>query len=177
MGILNTERLRLRPLEKSDAPNLVQWMNDVDVTRYLSHYLPMTLEEEEIWIAERHKKYPHHIVWGIEMRETSRLIGTVGLHLIDHRSGIATLGISIGEKTEWGKGYGTEAVERVVAFAFEVLNLRKVTLEVYGSNGRAQACYKKCGFRKEGCLKKHRFARGRYEDMVVMSVFRPCSPR
>jgi len=86
---------------------------------------------------------------GIEVREEQSwvLIGNTGFHRIDWLNRWAELGIVIGEKTYWNQGYGTEAVQAMVAIAFTLLNLNRVQLEVYDFNHRARRAYEKAGFR------------------------------
>ena len=71
-------------------------------------------------------------------------IGTVELYDLGKRS--ATLGIIIGERHYWGKGYGTEAIHALLDYAFNTLGLEDVRLHTFGDNVRAQACFKKVGF-------------------------------
>ncbi|MBU7025134.1 MAG: GNAT family N-acetyltransferase, partial [Theionarchaea archaeon] len=82
----------------------------------------------------------------------------------------AELGIFIGEKKYWGKGYGTEAVRLGLKLAFEALNLNKVYLRAFINNKRAQKCYEKAGFKKEGILRQDMFKNGNYIDCIVYSI-------
>ena len=76
--------------------------------------------------------------------EEACYIGTVELY--DIRFDSATLGIIIGEKTHWSKGYGPEAIGALLEHAFSDLELREVRLNTFGDNLRAQAAFKKIGF-------------------------------
>lgn len=97
-------------------------------------------------------------------------IGYVELREINWRRRAAELRVCIGEKTYWGRGYGTAAVREIVARSFERLNLYYVYLRVYRDNLRALRCYQKCGFRVEGILR----AGGRTEDdIVLMGIHHP----
>ncbi|MCK6462282.1 MAG: GNAT family N-acetyltransferase [Candidatus Pacebacteria bacterium] len=165
------EKVNLRPLLKSDVGKLMRWINDPEVTQYLSAYLPMHEDEEICWIENLSKRKSSDIVLGVETIERT-LIGTAGLHGINWKDRTVTLGISIGEKSYWGKGFGTEAVSLLIGFAFNTLNLRKVCLTVLSNNKRAIKCYKGCGFKVEGCRKRQIFKNGRYLDQILMSVFR-----
>ena len=71
-------------------------------------------------------------------------IGTIELYDIRHDT--ATLGIIIGERSHWSRGFGPEAIEALLTRAFETLNLERVTLSTFGDNERAQAAFKKAGF-------------------------------
>jgi RimJ/RimL family protein N-acetyltransferase len=164
-------KVYLRPLERADAPLLVPWMNDHEVTRNLRRYLPLSLREEEAFI-EKLGKDEHGFVVGIASRETDRLLGGTGLHQIDFRNRHAQFGIFIGDNAEWGKGYGTEATWLMVKYAFETLNLNRVWLHVYEDNQRGIRAYEKVGFRQEGVLRQDTFRDGRYWNTIVMAVLR-----
>ena len=73
----------------------------------------------------------------------------IGLtELYDIRDGVGTLGIIIGERDFWGRGYGTETVRRLLHFAFDELGLNQVRLATFEDNLRAQASFRKAGFRE-----------------------------
>ncbi len=86
-------------------------------------------------------------------------IGTVGLHDLDFVNGNAEFGISIGEKGEWNKGYGTDALRAICDFGFGELRLERIELEVYADNARGRRSYEKAGFGLEGTLRRRHFAR------------------
>src|SRR5580658_8859407 len=98
----------LRPLEPEDAPPIVTWFNDPEVTRFTLRYRPLTVAEE-LEFFQRIRTSETDLVLGIALREKDDLIGTTGLHQIDARNRHALFGISIGDKQHWGKGHGSEA--------------------------------------------------------------------
>ena len=114
---------------------------------------------------------PWRLVWCIET-EDGQPIGNLGLHAIDETHGRATLGIAIGEKDHWGRGYGTDAIRQVLGYAFRELGLRRVDLHVDEDNVRGIRCYEKCGFVREGLLRGHRLRLGEPVNCVVMAVLR-----
>jgi ribosomal-protein-alanine N-acetyltransferase len=164
-------KVYLRPLEREDAPILVPWFNDPEVTRTLRRYLPLALREEQDFI-EKLGQNEHNLAVGIALRDSDRLIGGTGFHDMDFRNRHASFGILIGEKTEWGKGYGTEATSLMVGYAFETLNLNRVWLHVYEHNPKAVRVYEKVGFRREGVLRQDCYREGRYWDTIVMAILR-----
>jgi RimJ/RimL family protein N-acetyltransferase len=164
-------KIYLRPLERGDAPRIVPWFNDPEVTRTLERYRPMNLQEEEAFIEHAYRS-EHDLPLGIAPLDAEQLVGVTGLHSIDGKNRHATFGIIIGEKSEWGKGYGTEATALMVAHAFDALNLNRVWLRVYEHNARAIRAYEKVGFRREGVLRQDRFSEGRYWDTIVMGILR-----
>jgi RimJ/RimL family protein N-acetyltransferase len=161
----------LRPLELADAPTMVPWLNDSEVTRHLRGYQPMTLAAEEAFLR-RMSESPTDLALGIALRANDRLVGATGLHKMDTRNRHAEFGICIGDKSAWGKGHGTEATRLVVRHAFDTLNLNRVWLQVYEYNERGLRVYQKVGFRTEGRLRQDTFRDGRYWDTVVMAVLR-----
>jgi ribosomal-protein-alanine N-acetyltransferase len=166
------DRVYLRPLETADASQLQQWINDPEVSRYLSVYRPMKLEDEQQFI-ERANAGGENLAFGVALRQTDQLLGSAGLQRVDWKNRSAGFGISLGVPGEWGKGYGTEATRLVVQVAFERLNLHRVWLVVYEFNERGRRCYERAGFVREGVMRDYHFADGRYWDAHLMSVLRP----
>jgi RimJ/RimL family protein N-acetyltransferase len=164
------DKVYLRPLDRGDAPAFVTWLNDPELSRFLLARLPMTLRAEEEFIDSLGKG--ERITLGIALRDGDRLIGGAGLHDLDERCRRATFGILIGPPEERGKGYGTEVTRLMVGYAFETLNLNRVTLQVYEYNPRGMRTYEKVGFRREGVLRQDTYRDGRYWDTIVMGILR-----
>jgi [ribosomal protein S5]-alanine N-acetyltransferase len=165
------ERIYLRPLEKSDAATLEEYINDPEVTRTLCVHRPMNLERE-LEFVERVAKAETDVVLGIAVKTDDKIIGTTGLHRLDFKDRKAEMGISIGAKEEWNKGYGTEAVRLMVRYGFLTLNLNRIYLRAIEHNARAIRVYESVGFRKEGLLRQDCYREGRYWDMVLMSILK-----
>jgi len=162
--------VRLRALTKEDLPRCVQWIGDQDVTQYLNFHRPISLEQEERWFDSiLNDTSGRNEPFAIETLERQH-IGVCGLHDIHARYRHAELGIFIGEKEYWGRGYGSEAVRLLLEFAFGQLNLHRVYLHVFASNERAVRAYEKCGFKREGLLRHHAFKNGRYVDVIIMGI-------
>jgi RimJ/RimL family protein N-acetyltransferase len=164
-------KIYLRPVEREDARQCVAWFNHPEITRTLLTHRPINLRAEEQFI-DKALQNERDLVLGIATLASDRLIGVTGLKDIDYRNRHAGFGITIGEKEEWGKGYGTEATRLVVAHAFETLNLNRVWLHVYEYNERGIRSYEKVGFQKEGILRQETYREGRYWDTIVMAILR-----
>jgi RimJ/RimL family protein N-acetyltransferase len=164
-------RLYLRPLEKADAPLCARFMNDPDVRRTLKRNWPLSVAEEENWVANV-ANARENVVLGICLRDGDRLIGTVGLSQFDWVARHASFGISVGEKDCWDKGYGSEAMRLIIGHAFETLNLQRVWLDVNEFNPRAFHVYEKLGFVTEGRLRRQTFRDGRFWDVIRMGLLR-----
>ena len=104
--------------------------------------------------------------------DDDRPIGTCGLFQVDKVNGNAGIGISIGEKSLWGQGLGTDAMIALLDFGFGMLRLERMWLEVYDFNERARRSYEKCGFVLEGTERRAIFKHGRFIDVHLMSILR-----
>lgn len=164
-------RVYLRPLEREDAPHFVAWLNDPEVTRHLQIHLPINRRAEEEFL-DKIGRDEHALTVGIAIRATDQLIGALGFHQIDFKDRQASFGISIGDKDEWGKGYGTEATRLLVQYGFDTLNLNRIWLRVYEDNLRGLRAYEKVGFKREGVLRQDSFREGRYWNTIAMGILR-----
>jgi RimJ/RimL family protein N-acetyltransferase len=169
------KRIRFRAPERSDLPTFVEWLNDPEVTVGLMIAYPMGLEDENQWF-DRMSHLPleqHPYVIEIMEGKEWRKIGTCGFNDIDWRNSNAEIGIMIGDKTCWNKGYGTEAMKLLIKVGFEIMNLHRTWLRVYANNTRAIRCYEKAGFVQEGRKREAEYKNGKYFDILLMSVLRP----
>jgi RimJ/RimL family protein N-acetyltransferase len=163
----------LRPAERDDLPRFVRWFADAETSRFLMVRAPFSQAMEEQWFEDmvgRQGKSDYHFV--ICRLADGEPIGTVGLHDLDFVNGHAEFGISIGEKGEWDKGFGTDALHAICDFGFGELRLQRIELEVYAGNARARRSYEKAGFVLEGTLRQRHFSEGRYSDVLIMSLLR-----
>ena len=171
--IIRGELVHLRAPERADIETFLRWFNDADVVRNLAMYAPLSRAAEESWfermLASQGSTDYH---WVVCIADDSRPIGTAGLHFIDHRNGTAEFGIALGEKEEWGKGYGTDALRAVCDFGFGELRLDRIGLYVYAGNDRGRRAYEKAGFVLEGTMRQAHFSRGERHDVHVMGLLR-----
>ncbi|MDI6917337.1 MAG: GNAT family protein [Thermoplasmatales archaeon] len=166
--MIKGKKVVLRALEKDDLDRCLKWINDMDVVKLAGPpRFPKSKAEEEKWFEKTINDDKNRV---LAIDANGKHIGNVGLHNIDFRNRNAMLGIMIGEKKYWNKGYGSDAVKTLVSLAFNELNLHKIYLHVFPSNKRALKCYEKCGFKKEGVLREHVFKGGKYQDLTVMSI-------
>lgn len=165
------EKTRLRAIEREDVPRFVDWLNDPEVAYYLGRLPLLSRAEEERWFEETLKDGRHRIL-AIDTKEGVH-IGSIGLHNLDWKNGSGELGIMIGDKNYWGKGYGTDAVRSLLRFGFQDLNLHRIFLRVYDFNPRAIRCYEKCGLQREGLHRDAAFINGQYHHELVMGLLRP----
>jgi len=167
--VLEGEKVRLRPVREEDLPHFVRWLNDRDVLQWLTLPKPPTVDEErQWWEAEQHN--PNDIVWAIETLD-GRLLGDMALSP-NPLGRWADLGLFIGEKGVWSRGYGTDAVRTLLRYAFAGMRLNRVSLTADELNARALRCYEKCGFVREGLMRQHRVVDGQFRNTVMMGILR-----
>ncbi len=168
------KHIRFRAPEREDLPTFVKWINDPEVRAGFSSFLPMSLAQEEQWFEDMQKRPKEEQPMTIEIKEKGKwmAIGTIGFFSIDSISRRSEVGIMIGNKNYWNKGYGTESMQLLLKHGFETLNLNRIFLRVFANNRRAIRCYEKVGFIHEGLMRQALYTEGEYIDILLMSVLR-----
>jgi RimJ/RimL family protein N-acetyltransferase len=172
--MLYGKRIRLRRNERSDLPKFVKWLNDPDVRRFLSMSMPISQASEEQWFENMLKRPSEEQSLGVEIKDKGdwRLIGNCGLFDLNWRTRSAEVGLFIGDKTCWNKGYGTDVMRLLLRHGFGTLNLNRIFLHVDAENLGGIRAYEKAGFVHEARLREANFREGKYCDDLVMSVLR-----
>lgn len=174
MSIIYGKRIRLRAVEREDVQKFHEWVNDPEVTRGLVMIMPMSMRDETEWFEGLSKRELNQRPLSIEIRKGKgwKLIGNCGVFGIEWENRSGELGIMIGEKSEWNKGYGAEGMSLLLKHGFETLNLNRIYLRVYAYNIGAVRAYEKAGFILEGRLREAVYKLGKYDDVLIMSVLR-----
>lgn len=171
--MLEGRLVNLRAHEVTDADAIFRWINDCDVARFLKARYPQPRAFEDGWMIERAamRLSLARVSFAIETKQGVH-VGNIGLHDGSPENRSASLGMMIGEKDYWSKGYGSDALMTLLRFAFEEMNLNRVSLDVYDFNDRGLAAYRKCGFVEEGRRRRARYQDGDHHDVVAMSILR-----
>lgn len=163
------ERCYLAPIEVEDAARYVEWFNDLEVAQYLSMLAsPLTNVREEELLQNMAAEGVH--IFGIVDAQEDTLIGNCGLVELDHINRTGDVGILIGDKRCWNRGYGREAMGLLLDYGFNILNLHNLQLKVYGNNHRAIACYRSVGFKDIGLRREARVLAGTAFDILYMDM-------
>ena len=167
------DKKRLREYREEDIETVQKYINDPEVKKLLHAGVPYlyTLEDEKKWY-ENCSAQNDTYSFAIETLEEKKYIGGCGVNRVDWKNSVVDVGIFIGDKEYWGKGYGTDAMLVLVSFIFKQLNINKIKLQVFAFNERAIKSYKKCGFRVEGVLRQEIYRDGKYHDDIVMGLLK-----
>ncbi len=163
--------LMLREYRESDFEHIRKWVNDIEVTRYLSSIFDYAHSEKNT------KDYINHMMnqgkgFVIADKKDESYIGQIDIIKINNRDRIAELGLVIGRKDLHGNGYGQEALRLLQKFVFETININRLELLVHSENKRAIECYKKAGFIEEGRKREAFYFQGKYIDDIIMSMLK-----
>ena len=170
-------RLIFQALDKSQLPIYVEWMRDSEVTHNLGvPMVPYSVADEETWLENEFKRTIDERTMNIYIQDGDasglKLIGNGGFHAIDRKEQSAEIGLLLGDKTEWNKGYGTEAVQALIWHGFHNLNLHRILLRVHAPNKGGIRAYEKAGMKQEGTFREAHYQEGRFVDVYSMSILR-----
>ncbi len=171
--MLQGKRLMLRAIEREDLPRLAAFDNDLAVELAgggdppMPRPLAFLVAEHEGRAAKGGRDGSHFVI-----EAAGAVIGICGLSHFDLWHRTCELGITIGDRAYWGRGYGREVVALLLGYAFRYHNMRKVFLRVWSNNERGIRAYRACGFVEEGRLREHVWSDGRYHDLIYMGVLR-----
>ena len=164
-------RLLLRPVELTDANETYRsWMNDPAVIQYTeSRFQSYSLEQIRDYVRSVQADSSSRFFAIIE-KETGKHIGNVKIGHIHPVHRHADVGIIIGDKASWGKGYASESLQLIAWYAREQLQLRKLTAGIYANNLGSLQAFLKAGFVLEGRFAQHWFCDGEYVDGLQMGL-------
>ncbi len=170
---LEGDRISLREVLLTDVnANYHRWMNDPEVTRYLeSRFYPNSVEGLRDYVS--HKLGDRdNIFLAIILKDGERHIGNIKLGPINWIHRFADVGILIGEKDCWRKGYATEAILLITDYAFKTLNLHHLTAGCYAANVGSTKAFIKAGWQQEGVQHNHFFCGETYMDAIMLGITR-----
>ncbi|SET07986.1 GNAT family N-acetyltransferase [Paenibacillus sp. NFR01] len=159
--------IRLEPFERADFKLLIGWIDSPEFMVQWSgktFHFPLTEEQLEHYNESNNHNYK------VILEESNEVIGHISLS-VDEENHSGRIGkVIIGAKDRHGQGIGQMMIRKVVAIAFERLNLHRVSLGVFDFNHAAMACYEKAGFIKEGMLRESRKVGEEYWNLWEMSI-------
>ena len=178
--MLQVKNVLLRALRPDDLPRLCEFNNDVEVELAGGGDPPKPQS-----LARLQAEYDASVSRGgrddaaFAVEADGALIGHCALFGFEPTAQTCELGITIGDKRYWGRGYGREIIRLLLDYAFRLRNQQRVFLKVHSRNERALRAYCACGFIEEGRLRRHVWSNGAYDDLVMMGILRtewPATP-
>jgi len=152
-SVISGERVRLRKKKLSDARNDYTWHTDAELVK-LDAAMHLTISYTQYlisYVSELHL-LPHTSHRFAVDTLDGRHIGNCTYYNVNDTRGEAEVGVMIGDRNYWGKGYGTDVIRTLVNHIFGKTNLNRLYLKTLDWNKRAQQCFTKCGFRPCGNL-------------------------
>jgi RimJ/RimL family protein N-acetyltransferase len=172
VNMLQGTRVFLRPLEEEDLSVLVGWRNLAKTWATFFNKVPLSYARQKHWF-ETLLRDEQRFMFMICTVSSGEAIGTIGLDRIDFANQCGELGnVLIGEADARGKGLAGEAIDLLVEYCFQRLNLHRLTVFLYKDNEQAMSLYRSRGFEEEGVLREARFDEGRFKHVSVMGLLR-----
>ncbi len=162
--------IKLRKLSANDYITYHNWRNDLDVMQSTSPNLDIYTLEDTQGLIEMISSQTDAKGYIIVDKSTNEDVGIVSLINIDYKNRSAECIIDIGSKNSWGKGIGTSAMNLILNYAFNELNLHRIYLQVFSFNENAIKLYEKTGFIIEGRARESLYRFGKYHDIVTMGI-------
>ncbi len=171
--MLKGRLIAIKPMEWEDIEVLQKWYLDQEVMYWASAANPDNIyskyDLEEGYQKESKSFTSRRFI--IETREGEK-IGTISYRSMNAQVRSTNIGMLIGEKDYWEKGYGTDILQTFLRYLFDQWNMNRVELSTWDDNQRAIKLYQKCGFQIEGRLREAFFVHGKYRDKIVMGILR-----
>ena len=169
--VLHTERLLLRPITMKDARDIFAYASDPEVTKYVRFVTHKSIKDTHAFIRRVQSSYRKGItpVWGIQLKETGRMIGATGFLQWPNPDQRAELGYVI-NRNFWGNGYVTEAAKAVCDFAFKKMNVNRIEAQAFVEQKASQRVLEKVGFKFEGILRQREFIKGSFVNETMYSL-------
>lgn len=169
--VLETQRLRLRPVRESDAADLFAIFSDPLVTRYLSHPAWTHIGNAHDLIARTTAALGvgTYLYLGIERKSDGKLIGECSLFNLMAQCRRAELGYTLAQEA-WGNGFIGEALVAVLEFGFTRLGLNRVEADIDPRNAASARTLERLGFQKEGFLRERWIVDGEVSDSALYGL-------
>ena len=173
MDELVSVRLLLHKLQQKDVTSkYVDWLNNPLVNKYLeTRHVHWDLHSVAKFLEAKSVK-TNEFLYGIFLRDPCKHIGNIKIGPVNAFHPVAPISLFIGDSTEWGKGYASEAIQTICRFGFEGLDLQKITAGMYAPNVASIRAFEKAGFVCEGHFRCHRLFEGKMVDAYEYCLLR-----
>ena len=169
--LLETKRLKLREITTKDVSSIFECFSNEQLTRYYGQDPFENIEQAKKLVDFFASSYAEKkgIRFGIELKQTEELIGTIGFNAWSMKHRRAEVGYEI-HPSYWGKGYASEALEAIVSYGFKKMDLTRIGAIVFIENIASNQMLTKFAFEREGILKKYMVQNGKPYDVYSYSL-------
>ncbi|MCH5287159.1 MAG: GNAT family N-acetyltransferase [Christensenellaceae bacterium] len=170
---LETPRLLLRPMVMHDAQDIYDYSRDPEVARYVLWSAHRSLSESRAYLRYILRQYRDGMPssWGIVLKATGRVVGTIGYMTYIEENSTVEIGYSLA-RSLWNNGLMTEALHAVLAFSFERMQIHRVEAQHDAANPASGHVMRKCGMLHEGRLRGRVYNKGRFVDVDLYAMIR-----
>jgi len=170
---LQTPQLSLASLSVEHASDpYLAWMNNQVVTQYTESHGRQFAASDLAAFIDGCNADPGVLLLGMFDRSDGKHVGNIKLGPIERRHSRGDIGLIVGDKSKWGRGYAREAIAALTDYAFSVLDIAKVTAGCYASNVGSQRAFLAAGWEEEGRRRRHGVIGGRRDDLILLACFR-----
>ena len=173
MPTLETKRLILRRITMRDAEDIFAYSKDKEVARHVLWSAQKDISEARDYCRFMMKRYrcDQPSSWGIIEKATGKLVGTIGY--MDHNEDNATVEVGYSlARWLWNSGYMTEALQRVIAYTFDAMDINRIEAQHELTNPSSGRVMEKCGMVKEGELRQRLYNKGRFVDVALYAILK-----
>lgn len=170
---LETQRLILRKLSMEDDEDVFEYGSDPEVPKYMTWEVHKSIDDARAFISFILGRYERDEAgeWGIVLKENNKLIGSIGFASCDMKNRRAEIGYVLA-RPYWSQGIMTEALKRVLKFAFEEIGLNRIECCHFLPNERSGRVMQKAGMSFEGIARQKMFVKGQYWDVKQYAILR-----
>lgn len=170
---LTLDRLVLRKMRLSDAQDLFAYARDPQVSRHVLWEAHLTIRDSRRYLRAARRQYRRGepCSWAITLKNSGRMIGTIGFMWLNTDWLSAEVGYSL-SREYWNQGLMTEALRAVIAFGFDTLKLQRIEAQHTVDNPASGKVMQHAGMLYEGTLRQRVRNKGKYEDVKLFAILR-----
>jgi len=171
LPVIETERLKLRKLTMRDASDVFEYASVPEVAEHVTWNYHRNIADSIHFLRIITQQYEDGTPapWGIVLKESKKLVGTIGFHLLSPANHFAEIGYAL-SKEHWNKGYMTEALRAILDFGFTRMPLNRIEATCKINNTASEKVMLKCRMSFEGILKERLFAKDAFHDLKLYAI-------
>ena len=169
--ILETKRLKLRPITLNDKNEILEYRSDKQTNKYQG-WIPETIDDVVTFIEKTAKEINEPGTWFqlvIIEKETQKIIADLGIHFFDNENKQVEIGCTLNKDFQ-NKGYATESLKRVIDYLFNELHKHRIITSIDPNNKNSLRLVERIGFRKEAHFVESLFIHGEWADDLIYAL-------